>query len=54
VTERSHLVGHIGIDEFEFSEALQLLRSYSLTEDVEGVESYTTHNVVPSGRTMMA
>ncbi|OCK72888.1 FabD/lysophospholipase-like protein, partial [Lepidopterella palustris CBS 459.81] len=36
----------IASNELKFFEAIKLLRSYSLIEDMENVESYTTHPVV--------
>jgi tetratricopeptide (TPR) repeat protein len=46
VKELSQLIGSIATDEFDFHEAMDLLRSYSLIEDFEDVQSYTTHSVV--------
>ncbi|OCL05393.1 FabD/lysophospholipase-like protein [Glonium stellatum] len=48
VVERSlsEWIGDIASNGLEFSRAMQLLRSYSLIEDVEELESYATHPVV--------
>jgi tetratricopeptide (TPR) repeat protein len=42
----SEWVGDIAGSELKFVKAIQLLRSYSLVEDVINVDSYTTHPVV--------
>lgn len=39
-------IGDIASKELEFSRAMQLLRNYSLIEDVEDLASYATHPVV--------
>jgi tetratricopeptide (TPR) repeat protein len=42
----SKWLGDIASNEINFTEAIKLLRNYSLIEDVEDIESYTTHPVV--------
>jgi tetratricopeptide (TPR) repeat protein len=42
----SEWIGDLAISEVEFAKAMQLLRNYSLIEDVEGLGSYATHPVV--------
>ena len=42
----SEWIGDFAINEVEFAKAIQLLRNYSLIEDVEGRGSYATHLVV--------
>jgi tetratricopeptide (TPR) repeat protein len=42
----SEWIGDLAINEVEFAKAIQLLRNYSLIEDVEGRGSYATHLVV--------
>ncbi|KAF2812175.1 FabD/lysophospholipase-like protein [Mytilinidion resinicola] len=42
----SKWIGNIGSNELEFSRAMQLLRNYSLIEDIEELASYATHPVV--------
>ena len=42
----SEWLSDIASNEVEFIAAIQLLRSYSLVEDVQGLASYTTHPVV--------
>ena len=42
----SDWIGDIASNELEFSRAMQLLRNYSLIEDVEELTSYATHPVV--------
>ena len=42
----SEWIGALAINEVEFAKAIQLLRNYSLIEDIEGVGSYATHPVV--------
>ncbi|KAI9673080.1 MAG: hypothetical protein M1829_004394 [Trizodia sp. TS-e1964] len=39
-------IGDLASDECEFSDAMRLLRSYSLIESVKDIASYTTHPVV--------
>ncbi|KAF2874191.1 hypothetical protein BDV95DRAFT_616739 [Massariosphaeria phaeospora] len=39
-------IGHIASSELDFSQAMQLLRSYSLIEEVAETTSYATHPVV--------
>jgi tetratricopeptide (TPR) repeat protein len=45
-TSLSEWIGDLAINEVEFAKAIQLLRNYSLIEDVEGLGSYATHPVV--------
>ena len=42
----SEWIGDFAGNEVEFAKAMQLLRNYSLIEDVKGPASYTTHPVV--------
>ena len=42
----SELIGNIASTELEFTKAIQVLRNYSLIEDVEDLASYATHPVV--------
>ena len=42
----SEWLPNIASNEFEFLRAIQLLRGYSLVEDVQDLTSYTTHPVV--------
>ena len=42
----SELIGNIASNELEFTKAIQVLRNYSLIEDVEDLASYATHPVV--------
>jgi tetratricopeptide (TPR) repeat protein len=42
----SRWIGNIASSEVQFSQAMQLLRNYSLVEEITGTSSYTTHPVV--------
>ena len=42
----SEWIGNIASTELEFTKAIQVLRNYSLIEDVEDLASYATHPVV--------
>ena len=42
----SELIGNIASTELKFTKAIQVLRNYSLIEDVEDLASYATHPVV--------
>jgi hypothetical protein len=46
VRSLSEWIGDIASNELEFSRAIQLLRNYSLIEDIEELTSYATHPVV--------
>jgi tetratricopeptide (TPR) repeat protein len=45
-TSLSEWIGNVAINEVEFAKAIQLLRNYSLIEDVKNPGSYATHPVV--------
>jgi tetratricopeptide (TPR) repeat protein len=45
-TSLSEWIGDLAINKVEFAKAIQLLRNYSLIEDIEGRGSYATHPVV--------
>jgi len=45
-TYLSEWIGDIASNEVEFAKAIQLLRNYSLIEDVKDLASYATHPVV--------
>jgi hypothetical protein len=45
-TSLSGWIGDVASNELEFGRAMQLLRNYTLIEEVEGLASYSTHPVV--------